>query len=188
MIARHYSSLLVLTAHFPEFSSIFPHHQECRKWRKWRVRTSNDEQWRDIIDIHKVRCISGPIKKIWIKNLVWVRKTNDFWRFGEKSPPNVFHRKSARAFSKPSFSELRRRFPFKSFLLDQYMFGLAETMILESAEGFLSDRRRVFFAHIEKCHIWPYMAKGKIGPKKLDFAQVGAASWSVGMGAFCAPK
>ena len=60
MIARHYSSLLVLTAHFQEFSSLFPYHQKGRKWRKMN---SKDEQWRDIIDIHKVRCISGPINE-----------------------------------------------------------------------------------------------------------------------------
>ena len=40
MIARHYSSLLVLTAHFQEFSSLFPYHQKGKKWRKM---TSKDE-------------------------------------------------------------------------------------------------------------------------------------------------
>ena len=58
--------------------------------------------------------------------------------FGEKSPPNVFHPKSARKwkFSKSSFSELRRGFPFKLFLLDQWTCEVVENTFFGPAEGF----------------------------------------------------
>ena len=57
---------------------------------------------------------------------------------GEKSPPNVFHPKSARKskFSKSSFSELRRGFPFKLFLFDQWTCEVVENTFFGPAEGF----------------------------------------------------
>ena len=76
-------------------------------------------------------------------------KNERFLAFWWKTPANVFHRNSARAFSKPSFSELRRHFSFKSFLLDRCMSSLAESMIFASAEGFFLHRRRVL-THISK--------------------------------------
>ena len=52
------------------------------------------------------------------QNLFGVGKTSDFWIFGEKSGDFGIteHPTEKGVFSKPSFSELRRDFPFKFFV------------------------------------------------------------------------
>ena len=72
MISLHYSSLLAFFSHC--------HFLDCydqkipEMIRKWRVRTSNDEDWREIKFIRKQKRISSPIKNVWIKNVVGLRK------------------------------------------------------------------------------------------------------------------
>ena len=93
-------------------------YEQTENDEKWAVVSSNEQQWREIIYFHKLQCISGPIKKIWIKNLVGLRKTKDFRRFGEKMSQIVsFHFKKLifGLFSNCSFSELRWDF---SLILD----------------------------------------------------------------------
>ena len=83
-VSRHYSSLLVLMLIFVIFGiSGWNGKSEENSWKS-EVGTSNDDQWREIIYFHKLQSISSSIKKIWIKNLVGLRKTKDFRRFGEK--------------------------------------------------------------------------------------------------------
>ena len=94
-------------------------------------------------------------------------KNERFLAFWWKTPANVFHRNSARAFRKPSFSELRGHFSFKSFLLDTCMFVLAEGMIFTSAECFFLHRRRV----LENFHFFCLYGSVQNQSKKALFSQ-----------------
>ena len=98
VIPRHYSSLLVLTSHFSSFSVIPGMRKIEENSVKWTLVSSNDEQWRATVYFYKLQGYSGPIKKIWVKNISRVEKTSEIGVsvcvFGEKLP--IFHQKCAK--------------------------------------------------------------------------------------------
>ena len=95
---RHYSSLLVLTSHFSSFSVIPGMRKIEENSVKWTLVSSNDEQWRATVYFYKLQGYSGPIKKIWVKNISRVEKTSEIGVsvcvFGEKL--QNFHQKCAK--------------------------------------------------------------------------------------------
>ena len=131
--------------------------------------TSNDEKSYSFIICN---VFSVQLKRFESKILSQFEKRAIFGVLA-KITTYVFHRKSARPFSKSQFSELRRGFPFKSFLFDQYMSGLAETMILVSAEGFFLGPAEGFRAEIAKFTIQlsaKSVQKSSISPKQVQQA------------------
>ena len=62
-------SLLVIFSHFTPFSGPIMVKIWCGTNRKWRVTSSNEHQWREMIYYDKIQCISGIQKGFWIKNL-----------------------------------------------------------------------------------------------------------------------
>ena len=105
IIAAHYCSLLLTFRHFQPFWSCGK--SEENSW-KWAVMSSKDEQWWEINYFHKLQCFSGPIKKIWIKNLPGVQKTSEIGVFacifGEKR--SSVHQKYKKKCQILSYSEL----------------------------------------------------------------------------------
>ena len=118
VIARHCCSLLLIFRHFRPFRGSGKIEENSGKWT---VVSTNDEQWRAIKYLHKVLCICEPLKKIWIENLVLLKKTSEIGVFasvfGEKLAK--FHQKKCKICS---FSQLQQSFWLRSFYLAGIMF------------------------------------------------------------------
>ena len=109
VLIYEYIWFLVITRPFSSFSLHFLDFRVLtiqEMTRKWRVRTSNDDQWREIIYFRKLQSISSPIKKVWIKNLVGLRKT---WVFGIFRFFGDFWRKIATQRVSPKISQKMER-------------------------------------------------------------------------------
>ena len=126
-ISRHWCSLLLVTRHFQSFYTIFRSHNSQKVvWHQLKM-TSNEQQWvamtrNDILwqntmyfrysgrILNQESISSTEICRKWWKTPKNAKKLN--FSFITKNVPENWN------FSKSSFSEFRRDFWFKSFLLD----------------------------------------------------------------------
>ena len=108
-------------------------------------------------------------KKIWIKNLVGLRKTNDFWRFGEKRHPTCEHVELRMGIFKNVILRVVTSFSIQIFFIglmdvwtsckrDFWVGGRFFTLI---GGGFLAENQKNHFLHC--------MVEAKIGQKKARF-------------------
>ena len=116
-ISRYWCSLLVIFGDFHTFSGPIMVKKWCDTNWKWRITSSNDEKWYIMTKYNVFPVFLSDFKSrinsnhIETSQIVKNAKKPNF-SFISKNVPEIGN------FSKSSFSELRRDFWFKSFLLD----------------------------------------------------------------------
>ena len=109
------------------------------------------------------------MKKIWIKNLVGVRKTSDFWRFGEKRNPTCEHVELRMGIFKNVF--LRNA---TSFSIQIFFIGLRDEWTSCKRDFWVGGRFFTligggFLAENQKNHFFALYGRSKNRPKKARF-------------------
>ena len=125
VIIYHFSSLMLIAARYSSFSvGTTPYFDHYGTWKwcendwKWRVTSSNEHQWREILYFHKLQSISGPIKRSGSKILSdFEKKQAIFEVFGVFGVHHMKHQKR---------QNLKNRFFFRSpmrFLIQIFFIG-----------------------------------------------------------------
>ena len=155
VIDRHCSSLLRIFSNFPRFFRLPRNAENDENEHK-------DEQWREIIYIHNIQSISSPIKKVWIKNLVGLRKTKffcifrffgDFWRkiATQRVSPKISQKIE---IFKIVVLRVAKRFSIQTFFVGPMDMWSCWKHFFWTGGGFFRDRRRVFTEHHFEPAVW----------------------------------